>query len=105
VSGRSPVQGVLPIVYRFTNKNPSTPEGKRGQLRRKEGKKERKIIHVSYILDLPTGGLPSVFLMILSVFTASRVTNTFKNQATPLITILGHFNPVNIYMLFFSNID
>jgi hypothetical protein len=35
-SGRSPVQGVLPIVYRFTSKNPSTPQGKRGRLRKKE---------------------------------------------------------------------
>jgi hypothetical protein len=33
-SGRSPVQGVLPIVYRFISKNPSTPQGKR--LRKKE---------------------------------------------------------------------
>jgi hypothetical protein len=30
------VQGVLPIVYRFTSKNPSTPQGKRGWLRKKE---------------------------------------------------------------------
>jgi hypothetical protein len=37
-SGQSPVQGVLPIVYRFTSKNPSTPQGKRGQLRKKERK-------------------------------------------------------------------
>jgi hypothetical protein len=35
-SGRSPVQGVLPIVYRFTSKTPSTPQGKRGRLRKKE---------------------------------------------------------------------
>jgi hypothetical protein len=35
-SGRSPVQGVLPIVYRFTSKNPSTPQDKKGRLRRKE---------------------------------------------------------------------
>jgi hypothetical protein len=35
-SGRSPVQGVLPIVYRFTSKNPSTPQGKRGRLRKEE---------------------------------------------------------------------
>jgi hypothetical protein len=34
-SGRSPVQGVLPIVYRFIHKNPSTPQGKRGRLRKK----------------------------------------------------------------------
>jgi hypothetical protein len=34
-SSRSPVQGVLPFVYRFTSKNPSTPEGKRGRLRKK----------------------------------------------------------------------
>jgi hypothetical protein len=35
-SGRSPVEGVLPIVYRFTSKNPSTPQGKRGRLRKKD---------------------------------------------------------------------
>jgi hypothetical protein len=35
-SGRSPVQGVLPNVYRFTSKNPSTPQGKRGRLRKRE---------------------------------------------------------------------
>jgi hypothetical protein len=35
-SGRSPIQGVLPIVYRFISKNPSTPQGKRGRLRKKE---------------------------------------------------------------------
>jgi hypothetical protein len=38
-SGRSPVQGVLPIVYRFISKNPSTPQGKRGRLRKKKGRK------------------------------------------------------------------
>jgi len=31
-SGWSPVQGVLPIVYRFTSKNPWTRQGKRGRL-------------------------------------------------------------------------
>jgi hypothetical protein len=41
-SGRSPIQGVLPIVYRFTSRNPSTPQGKRGRLRKKEKKKERE---------------------------------------------------------------
>jgi len=35
-SGRSPVQVVLPIFYRFTSKNPSTPECKRVRLRKKE---------------------------------------------------------------------
>jgi hypothetical protein len=35
-SGWSPVQGVLPTVYRFTSKNPSTPQGKRGRLRKTE---------------------------------------------------------------------
>jgi hypothetical protein len=30
------------LSNRFTSKNPSTPQGKRGQLRRKERKKERK---------------------------------------------------------------
>jgi hypothetical protein len=39
-SGRSPIQGVLPIVYRFTSKNPSTPQGKRGRLRKTERKQE-----------------------------------------------------------------
>jgi hypothetical protein len=39
-SGRSPVQGVPQNVYRFTSKNPSTPQGKRGRLR-KTGRKYR----------------------------------------------------------------
>jgi hypothetical protein len=38
-SGQSSVQGVLPIVYRFTSKKSSTLQGKRGRLRKKERKK------------------------------------------------------------------
>jgi hypothetical protein len=30
------------LSNRFTSKNPSTPQGKRGRLRKKEGKKERR---------------------------------------------------------------
>jgi hypothetical protein len=44
-SGRSPVQGVPPIVYRFTSKIPSTPQGKRGRLRKE---KDEQKLHLHY---------------------------------------------------------
>jgi hypothetical protein len=50
--GRSPIQGVLPIVYRFTSRNPSTPQGKRGRLRNKEICCILKIITASFYKSL-----------------------------------------------------
>jgi hypothetical protein len=51
-SGRSPVQGVLPIVYRFTSKNPSTPQGKRRRLRKKERLLKADIVDMKLELSL-----------------------------------------------------
>jgi hypothetical protein len=72
-SGRSPVQGVQQLSKRFTSKNPSTPQGKRGRLRKEERKNEKiNVLHPSHSSDaftLPASTNKSLALLC-SIFYA-----------------------------------
>jgi hypothetical protein len=68
-SGRSPVQGVLPIVYRFTGKNPSTPQGKKRTI--KKERKKYKCIMSNFII-YRTYSSPDVIVVCIYVQLSPR---------------------------------
>jgi hypothetical protein len=101
VSGRSPVQGVLPIVCRFTSKNPSTPQGKRGRLRKKERKKERKLVSLDRLTTLNNSKL-IFYRVILWNFIRDRIMKGLRRSLGRLKAVYAF--TAWLHMIHFNNI-
>jgi hypothetical protein len=77
-SGRSPVQGVLPIVYRFISKNPLTPQGKRERLRKKDTiNKSTAMYHIKYSVTQ----LPYILTVCFQFFKADISYNSSSHES------------------------